>query len=60
MTTPRWTGASLLLIAPWLLAPAARATTHDGKPKVLLHARSVAAKNICSSGYLGTCQEAVT
>lgn len=60
MTAPRWTGAALLLIAPWLLAPSAHATTHDGKAKILLHVRSVTTKNICTSGELGTCQGAVT
>jgi len=60
MTAPKWIGASLILLTTLAGPPAARATTHDNKPKVLLHARSVVAKNICSSGQLYTCQEAVT
>jgi hypothetical protein len=53
--------SALVLGAITLLGAApAIATTHDGKPKILLHAQPVVAKNKCASGYIANCQEAVT
>jgi hypothetical protein len=60
MSASRIARVCLVLLTPLVLITPARAGTHDGNAKILLHARSVVAKNICASGEIATCQEAVT
>ncbi|TPW16699.1 MAG: hypothetical protein FD129_659 [bacterium] len=52
--------AALVSLALTSTSPPTMASTHDGKPKVLLHVRPVTTKNVCQAAYLGSCQEAVT
>lgn len=53
-------GSAGLLLSLGSVTPPAVASTWDGRPKLLLHVRSVTTKNTCTAGALSDCQSAVT